>query len=1022
MAGFAKPLHLRLFLEGIEVPVVAAQVTVHLNGPAAAAVQVVPLDEVLRLKPRTMVHLFFMEKPAQEDDITGKLEDYRLLFAGEVIGFAWIQKANMRSVVLQCLDFSSYWDAAVAAAIDYGPQGDAFTNQAALVGANASVIDNIVNFEPNKLVEWIKLPPQTPGLQTISGLAGGVIRMLEALSGIRAKHRGINDFFTIAELRCRILAQICAEENDDTAYRLLKAKVFDEWVRQGLQNLGQQVTFRQMIQLLFRYIYYDFVPNPAAKYDASIEEGSDRVTKEPVPIANLQAVVAATKQLDEIQADLSSRVRSETAARGQAEARSQQLENITESLNSKTDNSDAVQRALQKIDAALATLQEVVKDGDGVKLAAITEVGEASSILKNARDTVTVSSVKSDSTSARLRSHILRPDCWFAPPPRCNVIFPEHYTDLSYDRVFISEATRMLLMFYNTLVGQNVLLSNKILSPSIGVEAQLIVGSQANEGYRNLMTHELHTGIIARTEWVPNTAGPKDPKTDADAANQVAGAKLTWGSRISLFNFFKERFSSRQASVSGRFNPYLVCGFPALVIKRPFIVKGLTEADNRDEQSILDQIQDPETAQQLGAPSQLLGMVHSITHSVGQDGGTTAISLNYVREHMGVDDEFLGVFARTKAGVQKRVRTVLVFDNVLSQPDLLRLLVRSTPQVDPSTDDRQAITHRSTDSAPVSYQKKSFDPVSQTTVATDISRNVPRTTEETKTADSDLRVTTGRIDGLDRDVLVPVGAELKPGSKGRFTKVVGVEVIDSNITLITDGELEGQDAFGAVAIYEDVTLPGTRSVAVEEIIRPTWFSPAYRNENISEKIYEPFFGVGSIIENVTFAGVDTGVADADPAEDEDVLLTRLSNLDSEQSGATIERAVNLIGYLYGIVKNQGLDVDEFITQYIRRPIAGLTDILGSNVNFEIDGTAATPQADDPEEPFKVGFHTLSVHPDTASEGHLVGLVDDPDLQLHRINQTGDARRILEGYDVRNEKWERVMAYLEALSKGPGFRG
>ena len=39
-----KPLHLRLFLEGQEVPVISAQVQATLFAPASAAIQVVPLD------------------------------------------------------------------------------------------------------------------------------------------------------------------------------------------------------------------------------------------------------------------------------------------------------------------------------------------------------------------------------------------------------------------------------------------------------------------------------------------------------------------------------------------------------------------------------------------------------------------------------------------------------------------------------------------------------------------------------------------------------------------------------------------------------------------------------------------------------------------------------------------------------------------------------------------------------------------------------------------------------------------
>lgn len=900
MAGFAKPLDLRLFLEGIEVPVVAAQVTIHTNGPAAASIQVVPLDEVLRLKPRTMVHLFFLEKPSHLDAETGKLENYRLLFAGEAIGFAWIQKANMRGVVLQCLDFSNYWDTAIATVMNYSAGGNALTNHAALSGANATTFDNIVNFVGQQLANWLKQRPETPGLQNVSGLAGGIIRALEAVSGIDNRHRGVNDFFTVGELRCKVLAQICAEENDTTAANVLAAGFFDDWITQNLQVLGEEVSFRQVILLLFRYIFYDFVPNPTAKYDPP-------------------------------------------------------------TIGKKTDPK---------------------------------------------------------AKSARLKSHILRPDCWFAPPPRCNVFFPEFYTDLSYDRTFISEATRVMTQFHIKLVGANDLLDQRVVAPSIGKDVKLLTDADVADPLRQLMKHELHTGIIQRVERVPNTlAGIKAPGTTNGGS--IAGVQLSWASKVSLFNFFKERFASRQASVSGRFNPYVVCGFPGLVIKRPFIAKGLSTAENNADQFILEQIQDSETAKELGAPSQILGMIHSVNHNLNQDGGSTTVSMNFVREHLAIDDEFLDVFSKTNSNIKKRVKTVLRLADLTDHPNLLKLLVASTPQL--KVPPPPPITERSTEVAQVDQPKKTFNAATQTVETTTTSRSVLRTKEKKRISTANPYVKDGKIDGLDRDVKIPSSTNLI-GRSGVLTTVMGIEVLDESISLLPDG----RRAFGAVALYEDVTLPGSHSIAVEEIIRPNWFSPAYKNENIGDKIYQPFFGCSSIIENVQIqdgsTSIDTGVVEAQIDDTKSSILSRLQSIEAGKSSVSIERAVNLLSYLYGIVKENGLDVDEFVTQYTYRPIAGMADVIGYNVFLDVNGKKVTPGPAIEEEPFKVGFHTMAIHPTTASQGKLLGLLDDPTIALPRMNKTGVARPPPEAYDVRDQKYERVLAYFLALSENKAFRG
>lgn len=908
--SFAKPLHLRLFLEGIEVPVVSAQVSVHLNAPALASIQIVPIDEGLHLKPRTMVHLFFLERPSITDPDTNEKIEYRLLFTGETVGFSTIQRANGRSLVLQCLDFSNYWDAALSTVINYGPQGNNFTHKSEYYGGtNATAFDNIVNFEQTKLSSWINQKPETPGLTNVSGLAGGVIRMLEAISGISGKSKGINDFFTIAQLRCKILEQICAEENDSTVGQLVKIKVFDEWIRQSFQSMGEQVSFRQMVELLMQYAYHDFVPNPTPKYDVAFEGTPD----------------------------------------------------------------------------------------------------------------------KKDAKLARLRTHILRPNCWMSPPPRSNVIFPEHYTDLTYERTFIQEPTRMLLVFRSALQSMATssdveLLSQRFLAPSKAVKVD------AGKGYRVLMKHELHTGIVPRIEWVPDTASPKG-KDFIDDYNE---AQRNWALKIQEFKFFHERFVNRNASVSGRFNPYLICGWPALVIRRPFILNAMQSGPNATNGATIDLVTDPSNEEVLNAPSQLLGMIQSISHNITQDGGTSSITLNYAREHSSVEDEFLGTAITDSKDAVKRINYVITSKTALNDAKLKKFLVGATPQAAKGT---SSSTSTSSDTTTATHPQMTYDPttgkLSQVQVTSTFMRTRQGITYESDTAP----VKTGRIDGIDEDVLVPDGTvQITPGKKNGFYggDIVGIEVLDPNRSIFnfaTDGDhTSGDYGFDAIRIYENITLKSKAQKPVERILEPPWFSKNYLSDQIGTKVYKPFFGTGSIVDETEFqtaAGTVTSASDTvDPTSDDPThLLERLQNLDA--SGTSIEKCVNLLGYLYGLTKAQDMDVEEFIHNYIWRPIASLSDMFGYNLDFEIDTsqpTKLTPIGANGTNSFKIGFHSTSVHPKAVNrETRMVGLVDDPTTQLTRLNGEGKAESI-QNYDVRREKWDAVTAYVVALTKGPGFRG
>ena len=147
-AAAVQRIKIRLFVEGIEIPVVACQVASAPNSPVMASIQIIPLAEGLRLLPRTLVHVFFLDdyedsvpnlgtsrestkpggsafdraKGAKDqarrdgeevtDDINNdfRLQRFKLLFVGEIVGVQWSKSPMNRSLVLQCADLSNYWD------------------------------------------------------------------------------------------------------------------------------------------------------------------------------------------------------------------------------------------------------------------------------------------------------------------------------------------------------------------------------------------------------------------------------------------------------------------------------------------------------------------------------------------------------------------------------------------------------------------------------------------------------------------------------------------------------------------------------------------------------------------------------------------------------------------------------------------------------------------------------------------------------------------------------------------------
>ncbi len=1030
---------------------VAAQLTAGVNSPAVCAIQIVPLDEGMELYPRTMVHLFFLDAKADPKPAGTKLGasssidptiyslavDYKLFFAGEIVGFSTVQSPGNRALVLQCMDFSSYWDAAHATAIEYGPGGNALTQKSALYGGDPGLFDDIANHMQERLMGWLSKKPDTPGLQNVGGLAGGIISILEAMGGVPGHYKGINDFFTAAELRCRILNQIAAEQNDHTARNLLNLEVMDEWVRNGLQNIGIQVTFRDILNLLFQYIFYEFVPNPMAMWVPAIPNGATKtVPGTTASIGSAPAVEGAVKLLQSAQNRLQKAIEdgsySQDAIVTTASVALQEVTLAAADLKNLSSSDPQFASAIAKVNSGITkatiALQPYSSSSAVFTLSGFTNASAAIqgtlsdiSSLGNIKVT-SKSSVISLATSQRLRSHVIKPDCWFVPPPKCNVIFPEMYTSFNYDRNYLEETTRALMQFYNTLIGPDALLSEYILIPNVGVSTKGLTKFKPGQDYRTLMDHEIHTGIIPKWEKVSNLMAVGQ-KTNPDARKKVKQAKLSWGSKAGLFHFFKYRFGPRHMTISMRFSPFMVTGFPAVLIRKPYIIPGTSFASSATDKDVIDYV--TQNANKLGAPTQFVGMVGSLVHNVDQSGGTTSVSMHHVRLHTGTDDEFLVQYSKDPTIKKKVVKTVVQYAKVQTNPTLLKLLVGCTPQVQPPSTGKTTTKSVSTTQAMASQQV-----VDQTsgTVSSQPTTFSMKTVSETPTTSPNLDAPLTRSGGtilganLNRDVVVPNPAGvIKPQSKnGIFAAqggtVLGVEVLDPQLVQVPG---YGQ-AFGAVAIYEQVSVEFDTLPPFEDLVRPPWFSTNYANVNIGKNIYEPFFGCGSIVDDLIVSGLnqespailtDSDAQNFTALETPTQIIQKLQSAGNSNYALSTKTAVDFIGYIYGQIKVKALDVDQFIRSYTERPIASKVNILGSDdlvmAYDKASGHTTVTQGES-------GFFSASVYPEFAKAGNFAGLLYNPDFAMRRVGGTGAKSALSGRLDIRNANLQKVLAYLDAL--------
>jgi len=757
MSAVGERLGLRLFLEGLEVPVVSAQVQVNINAPATAAIQVVPGDGVLELKARTMVHLFFWdytldavavpeapdpERVAEDYGITvddaklviagspelfatpeqAELRGYKLLFSGEVVGVVMMKSPTGRQAVLQCSDFSTYWDTTYQFFVSYSPNGNFLGTSAAVWAGGASMFDDLTAGHTSVMNEYLRSKPKTPGLQNVQGLMGGIISLLEGMGGVPRHSHGVNDFFTIAELKNHILQQIVAEQNDDTAQRLFDNKAFNDWLSRGMSSLGQLTTFRDMMKLLFKYVYYEVVPNPAAMYvpalGANVSEKTIKYTKKVELSEGMKrffqelrgsADRGATKTYhdpvhdDDVQARYFKQALVRNAGempagvKGRAEKCYRWLDKIVSTeKDARVILKPGAQKNLRGNWSSGDFLKVTDSEGHKNNVKYWTKVRDIIDEILGANLRVSGTKKRVARKAAeldRLHTQIFRPDCFFAAPPRCNVLFPDQYTSFQFSRNFLQEVTRLRLSV-DWLFGASSggLLAEYPFAPATK-DIRALAKKQGNNSIRALLPWEIYSGILPKFETIHevNYVAGRGEKRRGIKGN-LQGAVKNYAQRTANFNYMKYRFAARMAEVSSKFNPFIVCGFPMAIIERPFLpdlakIDGVRKSIIAEKPGLLNDDMSEfvkSAAKELGAPLQYLGMVASLSHSVSQEGGTTSVTLTHARTHRITNDDFLNVFSKelTRQVDTEIVSTVLDAETLLKTGNwkLLKFLKDATPQ------------------------------------------------------------------------------------------------------------------------------------------------------------------------------------------------------------------------------------------------------------------------------------------------------------------------------------------------------
>lgn len=683
----AKWLKIRLFLEGIEVPIVSAVVTSVPDAPLSCTMQIPPLDEIRGLIERTLVHLFYYD-PQPED--VSEWDSWHLLFVGEVTGYRIQKTPIQRAAVLQCMGPSNYWD--VTYLFNNTGMGKTGRQLANFTGANTSVTtsNNTIFTKSSsgfsKIAKLINSRPSS--FSQMKGLLGGIVHVLEQVGGFYRgtnSFKGFNEFTSIAELRLKLMQQIHAASNDSTSAKIVSRKRLRKWVKSSIASKGSMSSYNELIKKLMQLIYHDRQSIPAPPYFPAKETRKKKSYYVAKGVSS-QKIVSEIKELNwkldrhglnpqnwkgildmgvngysklakrcgELALQAKKKASSDQAPKylGAAKWLNMAANNIRTNRGelaslAKTADASYMHDLLGKFNYFRAPLQYADK-----ALSLIT--GLRRTTQKKSRTVV-------ETEYERLGIHVFKPDIFFAPPPVCNVLFPELYHSFEFGRNYLAEPTRLMLrggggrsssIFSGGFSKYAVYFAPDIPSVhrSIKLSSKKFVGE--------ILPHEIYSGIIPTQVQIP--------WAKVYQISIKGQKKYPYIQRLANFEYFKRHFGSRSANVVGPFNPYFLPGFPTMILDRPMtnhdlevyqsplslVKSGMileNNVDFRTKADLLDYL----------VPTQYVGQSAQVTHSISQSDGQTSYVLTMVREHretgqkLGIDTK--EVRTRYRSGTRSRL-------------------------------------------------------------------------------------------------------------------------------------------------------------------------------------------------------------------------------------------------------------------------------------------------------------------------------------------------------------------------------
>ena len=253
----------RLFLEGREVPFISATLVCNAGEPITAIIDMVPLQEIKFIRPKTQVHVFV------KDTFNFGNSDFHLAFEGEVVGRQMGKSHDSRVFRITAIDYSGYWDEAKAFFYNHNFQLGKLN--AAVSGA-PSIPDQIKSGAQKTVTGT-----STLNSQMITQILNKKNKdLLEGIVSVFKNISTVNLFYSAAWDRLRINDRVRMFSSGKLS-TFMQAIQTEEFLSSHMGAMGGSISLREMMLGLMGLVFHDFIsvpfPSRVAAYDGGATSG-----------------------------------------------------------------------------------------------------------------------------------------------------------------------------------------------------------------------------------------------------------------------------------------------------------------------------------------------------------------------------------------------------------------------------------------------------------------------------------------------------------------------------------------------------------------------------------------------------------------------------------------------------------------------------------------------------------------------------------------------------------------------------